>query len=798
MLIKQLACEQFAGLVDRKIAFDPGLNLVIGANESGKSTLIDLIYHLLFKDVKLNAKSDMAFMDRYFPKKLSGPQGNVVDGSLVFETAAGTYKLEKEWEQGAGSCRLTLPDGTRIKGTEQVQKVLGEELTYRAGVFGEIVFASQKREQMALESIMKSLKNRTDAAQTREDLASTLTRTVLETGGVSLEKLEKGIQGKQEELIGRWDLAADAPEGGAKRASYKNAWNNKTGAIVRAYYELDEVRSRQQEAEKAERAVEEEKAILQELQAKKAGQEAERNQFQKFRGQIDQRTLLNGKAEDLENQMEERAEVLAAWPGLGHKIEAVQALAARQRQARLKALYEKAAPLHRQWLDKQAALQGQKPVAAEDLTTLRGMEREKQKEEARLTGMKLLARVKKLGKAEIAIKSLASGAALHPEGETLEIREAVEIQIPGVMEMQLAPQGVDVEAVKTRLAACETEISRICGAYKVRDLAELQALADAHETARQEAVHAQISQERTLGQYSWDALEEARAEFLPETETEEAIQGQLAALCEGKSPEAFIGGLETRLLDFQNKYESPEALRKTMDKLAKDRETARKKLEALDAIPEAYREIEDAEAFDAELEAGIQALEEDIKAHDEALRSAERSLGDTSAEEYAEELRDKELALAALKKEYSHWAHIQKVFDGLKAESGDKPIQGIEESFRKYLALLSDGGLRLEAMAGNLAVQLASGPYALTYDILSEGTRETLSLAFRLAMLEYLYPEGGGLAVFDDPFTDMDAKRRDQACRLIQKFAEHNQVIFVTCEEQYTQTLAGKVNRIAR
>ena len=67
--------------------------------------------------------------------------------------------------------------------------------------------------------------------------------------------------------------------------------------------------------------------------------------------------------------------------------------------------------------------------------------------------------------------------------------------------------------------------------------------------------------------------------------------------------------------------------------------------------------------------------------------------------------------------------------------------------------------------------------------------KDTISLAFRLAMLEHLYPEGEGLAVFDDAFTEMDPRRVQQSCELIRKFAEKNQVIFITCDDKYSDLM---------
>ena len=49
MIIKKIESGQFAGLRDQDVRFEDGMNLLIGENEAGKSTIVDLLYHLFFR-----------------------------------------------------------------------------------------------------------------------------------------------------------------------------------------------------------------------------------------------------------------------------------------------------------------------------------------------------------------------------------------------------------------------------------------------------------------------------------------------------------------------------------------------------------------------------------------------------------------------------------------------------------------------------------------------------------------------------------------------------------------------------
>ena len=123
-------------------------------------------------------------------------------------------------------------------------------------------------------------------------------------------------------------------------------------------------------------------------------------------------------------------------------------------------------------------------------------------------------------------------------------------------------------------------------------------------------------------------------------------------------------------------------------------------------------------------------------------------------------------------------------------------MQEFADRFTHYLGIITDG--RVESAfpeADKLAMTVYSADRPVDHGKLSEGTKDTVSLAFRLAVLDHLFPDGGGVIVFDDPFTDMDAERTAQAVELIKACAERHQVIFLTCKEELAAVLGGNAIR---
>ncbi len=849
MKLKEVQCDQFAGLNRNDpastIKFGDGLNLIVGDNEQGKSTMVDLIYYLLFKDVKLDTRSDKEFIARYFPQKTTGRAGDVIDGALVFEDEEGECCIRKEWEKKGGICRLTLPDGTLIRDPDALKQYLRDTLPYQEGIYGEIVFASKKRQLNCVKSIMEGL-NRDKATkdklqQTRETLFSVLNRAALETGGVALDELEKQIEQRLTQYNAHWDDRMELPEGGVKRGIH-NKWKKEVGLILQAYYEMEEVRGKLRKAEADEETCEEITDRICSLEKVKELRTAEKEEFSGVRTALKTRHILLEKLTDQTERIREMENVLQEWPKLSGQIAQAQALKEQRNQVTLLRQYEQADRIRINREATAGRLQQMMPVTQEDIDTYRKAQRRKAGLEGKMSGLSLVARIQMEKDMPVHVSQLESGKKLVADGNEFQINAAVEIEIPEVMKMQLLPQDVDVDALREEIKACDVVMNHIMDQYKTDSCDKLEEMKTLYQQCQFELERLDAQWDQILDGADWETLkkageaarqkyslettgemrqsehsletagEETAHEYSPETaahtdspETEEQllhspldpdeIDDSIRALCgAGVSLEEYLGGRKEKQSDYEAKYHSIEELKKQKETLGQERGQTQKEADETDQIPDKYRRIPDPDRYLTELNEEIKELEENIRQSNARKNELSRSMDEVAAEEYAELLEEKVQTYEKTRKAYRHWKRISEVFQELKEQSSDNPVQDIEDHFRKYLAEISQDALDA-SMDERMEVDLASGTRRLTYDTLSDGTKDTIALAFRLAMLEHLFPEGNGLAVFDDPFTDMDPGRVRQACRLVQKFAERNQVIFTTCDNKYEEIFQnGSVN----
>lgn len=787
MKIKKVSTNYFAGISDKSISFGDGINVICGGNESGKSTIVNLISATLFQNSKIDKRSDREFSESAFPSaKTDGkPSNKNIDGTVELE-ADGDFKIEKEWGEEP-VCKLKTPDRI-IKNQDEIDKIWKEIFGCGKGTYREILLSTQSSAAENLQRILNG------SAETNKTLSEAVTQAFAESDGISVNELEAKINQAVFALAGKWwDAENDRP---IKKGYKTNSQN--LGEIMKALILCEEARDKVDTLEHYEKALD---AALGEFSDKEDALKKSENKlsdFEKFAEKICDNNLNKKIAERCEEEIKKYNSALEEFPKAKDELKKAQDLASERENRELLDRCQNAKKLNDELQKIEEKIRPLKRPDDDEIKLLESAERELPLLQSKLRGMNIAATLKTLGGNTVKITSLLTGEPMEFDGETAILTEAARIEIPGIMEISLSPAEVDPEEIKAEISTLEAQISPIFAKYKVNSAEEIKALASEFDTLSRQREILEADFKRSLGDRGFSELENA-ARALGDTRGTQVIECEISALCGGADISKFIGAKENAIAAFEREYSSVEALKALIEARNGELEKARNALRSCEEIPEKYRGISDVNAHKAALDKAVKAARE---AKEQALAdkiAAETTLGGF-VEENGDDLQEQ---LEKRTAEYNErvdllhkWLHIQEVFNAHKNALSANPLDDLARNFADNLNMITSDRISAEFAGGNSDFELASGGYKLDFPKLSDGTKDTVYLAFRLAVLEHLFPAGGGVLVLDDPLNDMDPSRFAQSCELIKRAAERHQIIFLTCREEYADKLGGDLIKI--
>lgn len=790
MKIKNLSCTQFAGVRDRNISFTDGINVVYGKNESGKSTMANLIARILFQKAKLDRRSDREFCDLYFPgaRKGSNLSGDFADGKISLESESGDYVLSKEWGADA-RCTLSTPDGI-IRDQAKIDEILRSVLRYGEGVYSDLLLTSQRNIDAALQTLLDASKK----TEAKAEITDAVSVAFAESDGISIDAIGQAIESKINEIAGKhWDIEREAPARKAGR------WSNGLGEILNAYYALEDAKAVLDEISRLETDTDRAARDYTNKDAEARAAEEAYHEFNQFASSLILQKERKKAIGRLEEELKKIRKVLVDWPELVQALAQAQTLQAEKAARELLDQYNAATEIMSEIRALSLATENTPCPTADEIVQVKSAQRCIASLENKLCGMNLTAAVHMLGGNTLEVTSVRTGQKIDVADGIANISEAVRLTIPGVMEMQLSPADVDVVSIEAQIKTNKQLIANVFKNYQAESLEALEALAQTIVENNRQLDLANSRLKQLLGATTFEELERTVKSSPQESRSEAEIENDITALCGNSDLSRFITAKETVINSYKSDYTSINDLKAKAFDLDMELNQAMSATEA-ENIPAEYREIADPEAHLLSLQNACkqkQKLRETaltVKAAAESkLESYKENIADDPSEEAEKATRNFEEQKSLL----SHWMHIFEVFKSQKGDVHDNPMKDIADSFSHYLSVISGGRVSSEfPEADKLAMQVYSNDFSLDYGKLSEGTKETVSMAFRFAVLDHLFPDGGGVIVLDDPFTDMDPERAGQACALTKECAKRHQVIFLTCREEYLQMLGGNAIRI--
>ncbi len=809
MKIKSFAAEIFAGINNRNYQFDDGLNILLGDNEAGKSTIINAIYASLFvsSQIRLNTTEGKEFKERFFPY----PDGDYAEAEVKFEVNSSDYKFYKKWSNSNYRGFLELADGRRIENPAKIAEYKKEIFPYGKSTYNNIVFSRQQDVKSTLKRI-----NAEENPELIDTINSFLRRAVMELDGISIDQFRSKLENELEALTKKWNLEADAVSNSDRGINHP--YKVGTGEIYDCYIAKEKLRRKIKESKINERKFEELGMKIKKLKKEEAELVKKIKKLSEIETEINQRAAVEMELKNLGEKIDKISKTAQKWPKLKAEMAELSEKRTKTKNKLKKLELEKERSIKLQRKDKINKKVEQIKAAENELQEL-----QKLKDEAKVTPTqveKLEAYKDKITETKASLKAARLKAKLNfsasdkirvltgVEGEK-SISEGEIIEADGYLRIKTDQIDIEIESAEIDFSSLKEEY--ILNQKKFEELkAEMQI--ESLEQAREKLI--EINETIRKIEVTKNKIDELLAsdklEVL-ENELTELEQIEAAREIEVLSPKiedlkAEISELNTeikirenRINEWQEEYQSLAELESILAAKRERKENVKKNLKELASLPEEYSSssefINDLKAKREKREELNQSLRDKLEQHQEL----ENLLPTASTREMESELKDLQNKFESLKNKAQNLVEIKKVFERKLEEMDQNSFKPLINSFSRNLQHLTADKYEAGKIDADFSVKLKSKqnkelPGKL--ELLSYGTYDAAALALRFAIFDNLFSNYGGFIILDDCLVNFDPERRKNAVELIKEYQKKYQIIYTTCDPERAAEFEANVIQI--
>ncbi len=802
--IKTYQCKRFAGLRDVNMEFEKGLNVILGANESGKSTIIEGIHSTLFKDTKLknNNNADKDFSFKFMPK----PSGDFIDGRLVMGLEDGEFEIYKEWGSNE-NIYLVDSNGSVIKNKDDIKEEIGKLLNYGEGTYSNIVFAKQRDLKMAIEAIIKN-------SEITSEINDLLRQTMMELDGISIDKIENNIEIEIDNLYKRWDREKSYPE---KNRAINNPYKTGLGKILESYYNKERTRLSMEKANKSEKEFEDICSNIKRLKDKRDILNKEKLNLEEIEEDVNIRAVLDVEISGIDRELKDLASANREWPMTLELIKQIDEKREQLRSKREKLNEEKKniekvkkkQTIEKQ-LDKIEEIQtrvekiekeiSKIPVITKsDIDKLRELQEKLLTLETTMKASKMIGILKKSGDKPVYLSRDLGESQVLRRDTSFEANGLISINYNDEFEFEIKTGDVDFEQLNNNYKLAEREYSEMLGELAIDTLEDGLVNFETIKSKDNEKKSLDRELDLVLADNTVKELEcelkklenitVSRELDIIEDEIENLNEEDVELSSDKKTKENQIKLWQDKYRDHDNLFELVvEEKSKLKDKT--------KRLENLKPLPENFSTVEEFKERLRYLRDETSTLNDELEVLNADQYQAKGNLLDDTYEELKKEYVYAELRFERNIQRGEKLLEIQRVFFNTKEKLSNNPMGSLVDEFTRLLDIITDGSYKKGDIDEEFDIRLENKNGEIPIELLSTGTYDSVALALRFSLLKHIFQGESGYVVLDDCLVDLDPNRKAKSIKLINDLAKEYQIIFTTCDPKTAEMLGGNIIQI--
>ncbi len=799
MIIERVTLSSFAGVSERTVAFSPGLNIVFGRNEAGKSTIFHAIEHVLLTSAKLSKTRFNKEMGQYRP----AGGGDTIRAALDFALPSGRHSLKKSWG-ASGSVELTLPDGSLVTDDASVAHLM-EGLLPASPAIIRAVFLTY---QSGMERVLADLEKSPDALF---DLREVLRRAFEGEDGYGADRFKARVEEEIDSYYGRWDKTAGGPEQGR---GISNPWKQGCGKIVAAWYAVEELKRDLKiisngEDELAVVAANLDKALQEQKQVTAFLSDHEKaRDFASVRGdtlrEIDQVERLEETHKTAYDEwpraLERRAESVASLETKKQKLDVLAKERAKakeydRRKSRIKeatAKLQKAREYTKALTQSREKMENGSLISDEAFAALRTETERLESLKREIGGGSLSLSVEAQKEVELEIRKGID----DPERVKIKEGERFSFDAEGAVTIGHHDFTVTVGPGKADFPALEEDyreaIKRLSGSLVSLGVKTMEEAAQRHgeyvKIAQEARLAGKMLEATLAGESAADLETEVSSSSgeAPEKPIEEIQEELTTTEHEIRNLETGLAVLDEKLKGYATEYGERKAV---LDLLLADREKKReleKRIDGAPELPEGFDDWSSVIQSCSDHRSRRDELSEQILVLEKRKTELVTAMPDESAEEMELKLNRSAAKLEKTVAGACAFERILKRTNELLSEPEVEITDELKRSFEGQLKEITAGRYTRSRFSGDLPDGLLrKDGTVLSFSQLSSGTRDGFSLALRLATARCFIGDSDGFVIMDDPLVDMDDSRRPAAAAVLDAFAAGVQTIIFTCHENH-------------